>query len=402
MKRLLAMLLALALTLGTVSAMAAAPSNAIEIDATKDRGIQLQPAGLNDTPDGVSPTTGLTLADYDVPSGFAGLAVTGRYMPMLMQVDNSSGGVDEMAPWGASYADIVYETPLHKSGMTRISFLFSDLIPDSAGPVRSARMGHAWLREEWDAGFLFYGQQEYAATNVPEEFDRLGASKKGILFSGTVGKNHPWKQYYNRRKGIPSPHNVDANVAAIYELIDAGFTAPNHAFRFTDELPDGDIADEIRIKTGAKQYGTNLRYDLDSNQYFRYMRYDNDDLRLYVDRDTQEAVTFSNVIIQFCETQWMQADAPVSKLVDASQVKVQGYKDGGEGNADYFMGGVHIAGYWKRDSMTDRTVFYGPDGNEIELQRGKTLIVVIDPQLAVTNKSGKVTGHENTVSYWAK
>ena len=402
MKRLIAMLLALVLALGTVSAMAAAPSGAIQIDATEDRGIQLQPAGLNETEDGVSPTTGLPLSDYDVPAGFMGLAANGRYMPMLMQVDNTAGGVDDMAPWGASYADIVYETPLHNSGATRISFLYSDLIPDSAGPVRSARLGHAWLREEWDAGFLFYGQQEYAATNVPEEFSRLGATKKGILFSGTVGKNNPWKAFYNRRKGIPSPHNVDANVAEISNLIDAGFVAPNHAFKFTDELPEGDIADEIRIKTGAKQYGSNLRYDLDSNQYFRYMRYADDDLRLYVDRDTQEAIAFSNVIIQFCETMWSMADAPVTKFVDESQVTVSGYKGGGEGNADYFMGGVHIAGYWKRDSMTDRTVFYGPDGNEIELQRGKTLIVVIDPQLAVKNKSGKVTGHENPVSYWAK
>ena len=130
------------------------------------------------------------------------------------------------------------------------------------------------------------------------------------------------------------------------------------------------------------------------------MRYGDDDLRLYMDRDTREPIAFANVIIQFCETMYFMAEAPVTKFVDASQVKVEGYKGGGEGNADFFMGGVHIAGYWKRDDMHSRTVFYGPDGNEIELQRGKTMIVVVDPQIAV-RKSGKIVGHENPVSYWA-
>ena len=273
MKKLISLCLALALTLSSVAAMAAAPSNAVEIDATKNRGIKLQSVGLNDTPEGVSPTTGLTLSDYDVPAGFQGLAVTGEYIPMLMQVDNSEGGVDSMAPWGASYADIIYETPLYSSGTTRLTFLYSDLIPDSAGPVRSARMGHVWLREEWDAGFLFYGQQELAKTNVPNEFSRLGTNSRGVLFSGTVKQNdtHPWKQWYSRRKGlgVDSEHTVDANVAEISKLMPEDYVAPNHAFRFTDDLPEGDIADEIRVKTGAMKYGTNFRYDIDSNQYFR-------------------------------------------------------------------------------------------------------------------------------------
>ena len=41
------------------------------------------------------------------------------------------------------------------------------------------------------------------------------------------------------------------------------------------------------------------------------------------------------------------------------------------------MGGKHIAGYWKRENMESRTVFYDADGNEIQLQRGKTLISVV-------------------------
>ena len=369
MKKIIAFVLAMTLLLSACAALAETT-----INATEKRGIKLQNVGLNEVEEGVSPTTGLYLEDYDQPDGFAGLAITGRYLPMMVQIDNSNGGVDNVAPWGATYADVVYETPLHSKGMTRISYIFSDLIPNSVGPVRSTRVGHAWIREEWDAGFLYYGSQEYPKTSVKEQFRKYGTTKKGVLFSGTDGATKPHKKYYTARKGVPSPHNKDANVAAMYELIPAKHVAPNHAFLFTDELPESeDYADEIIINWGAIHYGSNLIYDPDSNAYFRYMRYEDDELIPYEDRDSLEQLSFANVIIQWCETDWTRSDAPITHVV-------------GEGNADFFMGGVHVAGYWKRADMASRTVFYGPDGNEMPLQRGKTLIVVIPPEKSVSYK----------------
>ena len=136
-------------------------------------------------------------------------------------------------------------------------------------------------------------------------------------------------------------------------------------------VPDGDDATEVIINWDAVHYGSNLIYDADSNAYFRYMRYPDDELIPYEDRDTQEQLSFANVIIQFCETEWSRSDAPITQVV-------------GEGNADFFMAGKHVAGYWKREDMSSRTVFYGPDGNEMPMQRGKTLIVIIPPEKTVS------------------
>ncbi len=385
MKRVLSVILALVLLLSAASALA--EDGMTRIDPNEKRGIKIKEVGLNEVEEGISPTTGLSLADLEAPDGFAGLAVTGRYMPMLVQIDNTDGGVDNpdgknVSPWGASYADIVYETPLHSRGMTRISFLFSDLIPDSVGPVRSARMGHVWLREEWDCGFLFYGQQEYAKTNVRKEFSKLGADEKGVLFSGMVSASKPWKQFYTSRKGSTRPHHVDANVAAMSELIPETHVAPNHAFKFTDEYPtEGDTAELLTVRwvyekknQAMLHYGSNLEYDYDSNMYYRYMRYGDDETIPYEDRDTQEQLAFANVIVQFIDVDYTRSDAPIAYHVGEYYYKGKGDKSA-EGNADFFMGGKHIAGYWKREDMESRTVFYGPDGEEIELQRGKTLII---------------------------
>lgn len=367
MKKIISIFAALTMLLSIVPAAMAETT----IDFQANRGISLQEVGLNETPEGVSPTTGLALDSYDVPDGFAGLAATGTYLPMLVQIDNYDGGTDDMAPWGASYADILYETPLHKDGYTRISMLFSDLLPDSVGPVRSARVGHCWLREEWDAGFLFYGGQEADGSNIRDVFRKYGANGKGVLFDGTSGENKPWMPYYSSRAGLVAPHDKDGNVAAMSALIPADHVAPNHAFRFTDEIPAGDTAEVVNITWGTDLYNSVFEYDADSNQYFRYMN-QKGKMVPYVDRDTQEQLAFANVIVQHTKVTYNGSyAAPVTEHI-------------GEGNADFFMGGVHIAGYWKRDDMASRTVFYGPDGNEIELQRGTTFVSIIPTETKVS------------------
>ena len=91
------------------------------LDPQENRQIQLMDVGLNEVDEGISPTTGRKLNSLLVPSGYAGLAATGRYLPMLVQIGNDGGGVGNRMPWGVSYADVFYETPLTRS-MSLTSF----------------------------------------------------------------------------------------------------------------------------------------------------------------------------------------------------------------------------------------------------------------------------------------
>ncbi len=341
------------------------------IDPTAERGIELQSVGLNEVPEGISPTTGRTLSRLPQFEGFAGLAVTGRYLPMLVQIGNDSGGVGERAPWGVSYGDIFYETPLTRNEATRMTVVFSDLIPDSVGYVRSARVGHVWIREEWDGGFLYYGQQEVDGSDVKAEFRRTGATGKGVLFSGTAGGT-AWKHLYTTRRRLKSPYNMDANVAAMSELVPESHVAPNHAFRFTDETPEGDPGRYIYVNwgSGASNYASRLVYREEWNGYIRNVGRDRS--VWYADRDSAEgAIAFANVIVQFTRVEYNHNNKlePVVYVIGEDGAPAQG-------NADFFMDGVHVQGCWRRESMNSRTVYYGPDGNEIELQRGRTLIII--------------------------
>jgi hypothetical protein len=292
MKKLFCLLAVLALCLGSVPSLASTALN-----YAQDRGIVLSEAELNPVIPGESPTTGRRLTAITPGNrDFLGLAVTGRYQPMLVQIDNTDNGAGNRAPWGAASADIIYETPLRKEGQTRITFLFSDLIPDDVGPVRSARLGHVWLREEWGAGFLYYGQQEYPLTNVLEEFSSLGVDKAGLLFSGTEGKKK-WSRYYYSRKKLKSPHDKGANVAAISALIDEGHIPPNHTWLFTDEKAEGDPATVISLDWGRADYWSEFRYSPSLKRYMRYIHSGSKEVA-YADYDSGEVITFSNVIIQ--------------------------------------------------------------------------------------------------------
>jgi len=388
MKKIVGLLLCLALLLSAALAETT-------LNGGENRGIEINKADVNDRLNGISPTTGRVLSQVAAgapTSGFAGLALTGRYMPIIVQIDNADGGIGykdgkvtyNRAPWGANYSDIIYETPLYRDGQTRLSFLFSDLLPDAVGPCRSARLFHAWLREEWDCGFAFYGQQEYTATNVPAEFQKFGADKKAngmLLFSGTVGDNHAWKQYYiayskenGKKVDLTHPHHVSANVAAMVSLIPGDFEAANHTWLFTNELPeDGDDAEAIYVNWARGDlsiYNSLLEWDEDNECYYRYMsdtkgKYNNVYRNLRYEEDVE--ITFNNIIVQFTDMEWVRTDAPNPTVL-------------GTGNADYFMGGKHMSGVWNRDSISERTVFYNEDGDEIMLQPGRTLIIVMDYQ----------------------
>ena len=401
MKKAFSLILALLLVFSMVSALA----DPIAIDPYEKRDVQIHPAGENEVPAGVSPTTGLTFSEIEIPedANFVGQAVTGRYTPVLVQIDNTDGGFGNRAPWNGSYADVVYETPLYKRGVTRISLLFSDVIPDYVAPVRSTRVNHVWIREEWDAAFVFWGGQQYARTNIYTAFEKLGhqVNTKNILYDGTngAGASHPWKEYMSHTDRMARPHNAYAMLSMLMTRVYPQDYVParTHAFRFTDELPTGgDEATEIYVTWGDTTYHSMLEYDEEDNLYYRYMTVDPKNPQLYDDISPvisrsdkivhNRPISFSNVIVQWMKCEYPTTDGPLPVVT-------------GTNNADYFMGGRHLTGVWNRDSLTDRTVFYDMDGNEIELQRGHTLIIMMDYADVTDGKKASPVNKNRAVMY---
>ncbi len=365
MKKTIAALLACLLLLSMLPAALAETA----LDGKTDRSIAIQKADLNTAEDGVSPTTGRTLADVPHDDDAVGLAVNGNYMPMVVQIDNDGAGIGSNLPWGLLNADIIYEMPLYRTGETRLTAVFSDVLPTFVGPVRSARIGAVWLAKEWFGGFVCVGRQESEKANADKEMKEQGFLRYVNRFDGT--DNKPWTKYFTKRAKTVSPHQMSANLAGLYSLIPGDHHPYNHTMLFTDEpLTGGDSGAVVAVDKQGTQYSSTMVYMPEEKVYYRYLGALNanlsaDGLTLHVDRDSETPIAYNNVIVQFTDVTFPEKVVPIVNMV-------------GSGNADFFMNGQHVAGCWERENMESRTVFYGPDGQEMKLQRGKTLIVIVD------------------------
>ncbi len=407
MKKLLSLVLALVLVC-SITAVLAEPK---AIDGLSDRKIKIHSAGLNPSAqemiaDMISPTTGRQLDEIEIPDGFMGVAVTGQYQPIMVQISNAANGIGVSsngkyymaAPVNGTYADVVYEAPQKRSGSeTRMSMIFSDLVPDYVGFVRSTRLTHCRLRQEWECIFCTSG---YASWDVPGEWKKLGVKNPegakegdpGVVYVGDYPK--VWKPYVWRVSGIESANSEVFMLADILNnIVPKDHVAANHTWKFRDDIPaGGDTAEIIDVVFGNWQNSdSRLEYSEEDNAYIRYVTVNKTTTLPYKDvtllnpqlktvktasgkqqkkivtegRPENQIFKFNNVIVQSVHFKWLSGLRPDPELV-------------GTGNADYFMGGKHFAGVWERKDVNSRTVFYGEDGNEIEMQRGKTLIILLD------------------------
>ena len=397
MKKTVSLILAMVLLSLTAFALA----DETVIDMAADRNIAIHAAGENSVADGISPTTGRVLADLAVPEGFSGMAVTGEYLPLLVQVPNEGVGA-----WFASYADVMYESAKSRVGDTRYTILFSDMIPEWVGPTRSIRAHHVMIREEWNVPFLYFGHQSNdgnaKGTDVSSLIAELGWRKPegtsgvSLFYDGLYPKE--WGQYVNRVTRLANPNNAIFHTPDILEnVVPRGeFTPANHAWRFADAAPDGgDDAGNVYIlwnKTQEKNSNHNVLMQYEDGVYYRYLLKNrlNPDLsepvldlqpdgvaKIRTDNGTMleanlnigqgEQLSFSNVIVQYIDMEWYSVEEMLGTLT-------------GSGNADVFMGGKHYTAVWNRDTPKDRTVFYGEDGEEISLLPGKTMIFLVDYQ----------------------
>lgn len=304
---------------------------------------------------GESMTTGLPKSD-------------GRYAPILMQVDNNPAALPH---FGVGMADIMYEMPIQGMGWTRFTALFSDQYPNEAGPVRSGRVMHADLREEWDAAFAFYGKQEVGGSDLKKSLRDYGVNEKGLAFDGIGNKYEP--AYFYRTKYHMAPHNVAFAVQKAYDELVAplNYAFPKRPFLFTDEIPSiGVAAGKINIiHKGNVETSASYVYNDSTNSYTRYT-----EKGPYVDLfDEATPIQYANVIVMRTKLGW-NVDSLSPLLPDVV----------GQGAAEIFTGGRYIPGAWARAAANSRTIFFDSNGEEIRLQRGKTWICVTDSKTEVS------------------
>ena len=282
--------------------------------------------------------------EIKTPKTFAG-----NTRPIAFMIDNN---INAMPQAGLQEADLIYEMMV-EGGETRLMIVLKDKELSKVGPLRSSRHNFLDYALENDAIYVHYGWSPQAKSDITT----LGVDNiNGIYESATS---------FWRDSSRYAPHNAVTSIANVLKI------AQRKEYRTTtkkdtvlnyvvDEvnLEDGKEADTVTIPY-SENNTVKYTYDSESKLYTRYSRG-----KKQTDWNSGKAVTTKNIIISFAKNTTI--DSYGRQNIDNIKT-LDGY---------YITNGKAIPIKCEKTSRSSQTVYKDLDGNEINVNDGKTFIQI--------------------------
>ncbi|MBR0303915.1 MAG: DUF3048 domain-containing protein, partial [Clostridia bacterium] len=298
-------------------------------------------------PENVNPLTGLE-ASYDVSTS----------RPIAVMLNNIWEALPQV---GIGNADILFEC-LAEGGITRMLGFFSEYKDlDVIGSVRSSRPYYIDFAQMFDAIYCHAGGSEDAYSQL---------ASRGINNIDGV-RGDPLGVYYRdetRMQTMAYEHTLMTTGAGLVQTIEyCGYrTELREGFKYPFEFapygevvkPDGEMCLKIHLPISTYQT-VDYEYDKKEGKYLRF-QYNGTP---HIDGATGEQLSFTNVIILFCNT--YAYDSYGRLHVDTV----------GEGDGYLASAGEYIPIKWSRTDIDgDLTLTRADNGKTITLNRGKTFV----------------------------
>lgn len=278
--------------------------------------------------------------------------LSGDSRPIAVMIDNH---IDAMPQAGLLEADIVYEI-IVEGGETRMMLILQDKDLDKVGPIRSARHYFLDYALENNAIYVHYGSSPQALSDIKKySVDNIN----GIYESSTS---------FWRVSDKYAPHNAVTSTENIMKIAEReGYktktdkeTVLNYVVAEVN-LEDGETANTVTIPY-SEVNTVKYVYDADKKEYVRYSRG-----KKQVDWDTKKTITTKNIIIEKADN-WTLSDSSNKGRQTIDNIKtLDGY---------YITNGNAIPIKCEKTSRTSQTVYKDLDGNEINVNDGKTFIQI--------------------------
>jgi len=295
-----------------------------------------------------------TWASYEPRPGVAGVAALtnagGRAelenVPALaVKIDNHPAARPQ---WSLSIADVIFEENVES--LTRFIAIFHSQLPDTIGPIRSARTSDLNILAAFNRPVLAWSGGNKNVTAAVRS-----AASSGILVNisaQSIGR------CYRRVSGRKAPHNLVVDpTCAMGAAPSAG---PARApWSFNDGyVPRGDPDTAFDVRMDAVD--VTWVWDPASGSYLRHQ---NGRAHLAAD-GTQISTT--NVVVMSVQYTPSPADvrSPEAQTLEAGDVVIH-------------RNGVAVSGTWSRASPTDPFVFANYGGTPIPLASGTTFVELV-------------------------
>lgn len=281
--------------------------------------------------------------------------------PVAVMVNN----VDAALPqYGISAADLVFELPVEYD-LTRLMAVYGDYtqIPEVCS-IRSCRYYYPILAVGFDAIYVNWGMNESVArpTVNSMDIDQYDGDEYGLGDCFGRDKARYESGYAWEHTGVFHGPNFPSVLEKDKVRTDLKEDKTGTAFNFVEmdknAAPNGEDAQKVRVDFGAN-YSV-FTYDEENHEYLKNFK-DSP----HMDGISKEQLKFENVIVLETEIKPYPGDE-VIKYVDW---------EGGENAKGYYISeGKMVPITWSKAGMYDPLKFFDANGNELQLNRGKSYI----------------------------
>ncbi len=325
------------------------------------------------TADPVAKTISPTYTDTSTLSVYTNEPVSNalanqRPIAIMMPTDTAA-----QPSYGIGGAAVLYEI-MEEGGISRQMAIIPDWHGYSRlGNIRSCRLYYIAAAREWDPILIHFGGVAYMKGSIDApDINNIS----GTYEYGTGGKA-PGAGYFFRTSDRSAPHNAYISANGILKAcaqqgystsLRQGYYNPRH-FTFasgTNDLSQYGAAsrsaasiDLSKVFTYTK---TSLKYNAADGLYYKSLH-----CKPQIDAVNGRQLTFANVIIQY--TGWKKLDK--KGYLDFDMIDTT--KDGW-----YCTKGKAIHINWKKSDNYQPTKYYDDNGNEIQLNTGKTYIAIAE------------------------
>lgn len=349
MKKLLTLLLALAITLCLFTGCS--KEDSAESPDINDDGLST-PAVVETL---TNPLTGETV-DEDISF----------FRPYCVMINNHS---DARPAVGLSNASIIYEA-LAEGGITRMMAVFNDVDGITIGTIRSSRPYFISMAQAYDAIYVHAGGSEQAYSDIKslgiDNIDGVRGSRDGEASS-----------YYRDKTRLSMGKNLEHTLFADGTSL-ASFAKANYNLEHDDGYDTSYglsfASDAVSQCTTAaadftvyySSYKTNFKYSSEKNCYNAYISGEE-----YIDggadsssTDDDRSIDFANVIVLNIPTETI--DSYGRQAMELT----------GSGSGYFFTGGKYVQISWSRSDRADNFHYTLTDGTPLNLSVGKTFISI--------------------------
>lgn len=286
--------------------------------------------------------------------------------PIAVMTPNESSAIPH---YNLSNASILYEAPV-EGRMTRMLAVYEnweDL--DKIGNIRSLRTYYGYWALEWDAFIVHFGGPFFVdeildKTNVQDLDGNTGADSSGFF----------------RTSDRIAPHNAYAKGSSLKALIDKkgysltyrGLSDSQH-YNFTSKAQPNTLSQysSAQDATYVDMSGCYpltrcyFEYNSDDGLYYRSQHLSGSSDGPHIDAVTGEQLSFKNLLIQYVKYEDLGEGYLSFQVHDSKQ---KGW---------YITNGKAIQVTWEKNSDFGATRYYDESGEEITLNTGKTMVMII-------------------------